>query len=121
MPWKSATKIELSEKQKRILTGFAAGTHTPLHLKTRARIVLNAAKGWGNNTIEKNMHLDPTTVKRWRDRYSMRYDELKRIEAEIPFWTPGTLQREAIQRGIVETISVRHVGRFLKRKRLTAS
>jgi hypothetical protein len=39
--------VELSEKQERILIGYAVGTHTPLHLKTRAQIVLKAAGGTG--------------------------------------------------------------------------
>lgn len=33
----------------------------------------------------------------------------------ISHWTPQALRAEAIKRGIVEQISVRHVGRFLKR------
>jgi putative transposase len=40
----------------------------------------------------------------------------------LPFshWTPELLQIEAIKGGIIESISVRHVGRILKRKRFTA-
>jgi putative transposase len=35
----------------------------------------------------------------------------------VPFshWTPGLLQKEAIKAGIVTSISVRHVGRILKK------
>lgn len=38
-------------------------------------------------------------------------------ELGLPFshWTPGALAREAVSRGIVSSISVRQVGRFLKR------
>jgi len=168
MPWKIAAEINLSEKQKRILTENAVGTHTPLHIKTRSQIVLNAAKGWSNNTIEENMGIDPKTVKLWRDRYSTQYEELKRIETETPHkmrsaimktlsdaprpgkpskfkdeqvaaiialacedpsvlglpfshWTPEILQIEAMRLGIVKSISVRQIGRFLKRKRFTAT
>ena len=168
MPWKSARKIELSKKQERILKEYALGTHTPLHYKLRSQIILNAAKGLTNNAIEKNMGLDPTTVKRWRDRYGSQYEELKRAESETPHklrsriekilsdeqrpgspstftdeqvaaiialacedpvkldlpfshWTPGLLRIEAIKCGIVESISVRQVGRFLKRKRFTTA
>lgn len=32
----------------------------------------------------------------------------------LSHWTPQALRAEAIKRGIVEHISVRHVGRFLK-------
>jgi putative transposase len=168
MPWKTATTIILSEKQKQILTENAVGTHTPLHIKIRSQIILNAAKGWNNNTIEENMDIDPKTVKLWRDRYSAQYEELKRIEAETPqkirsaivktlsdaprpggptkfrdeqvaaiiamacedpskfnlpfsHWTPELLQIEVIRLGIVESISIRQIGRFLKRKRFTAT
>ena len=36
---------------------------------------------------------------------------------DLPFshWTPELLQIEVIKRGIVESISVRQIGRFLKR------
>ena len=168
MPWKTASEISLSEKQERILTENAVGTHTPLHLKLRSQIILLAAKGWSNNAIQENLNVNPKTVKQWRDRYSIQHEELKRIQVETPHkmrsaieeilsdeqrtgspskftdeqvaaiiamacedpctfdlpfshWTPGLLRIEAVKRGIVENISVRQVGRFLKRKRFTAA
>jgi len=41
----------------------------------------------------------------------------------LPFshWTPSLLQSEVIKMGIVDNISVRHVGRLLKRTGFTAS
>jgi hypothetical protein len=41
----------------------------------------------------------------------------------LPFshWSPGLLRIEAIKIGIVEEISERQVGRFLKRQRFTAA
>jgi len=68
MPWKAPTPIILSEKQLRILTENAVGTHNPLHLKIRSQIILNAAKGCSNHTIEENMGIERKTVKLWRDR-----------------------------------------------------
>jgi hypothetical protein len=162
MSWQTASKVELSENQKRILREYAVGTHTPLHLKTRSQIVLYAADGWGNNAIERSMGLDPQTVKVWRDRYSIQYEELRHIESETPHklrnsikqilsdkqrpgrpstftddqvaviialactdpsqfnlsfshWTPELLQIEVIERGIVASISVRHIRRLLKK------
>ena len=167
MPWKKPSQINLSEKQKRILTENAVGTHTQLHIKMRSQLILNAADGWSNNEIEKKMGIDPKTVKLWRDRYSVQYEELNRIEKETPnkmrkaieqilsdaprpggpptfkdeqvatiiamacedplklglpfsHWTPELLQIEVIKHGIVESISVRQIGRFLKRKRAAA-
>jgi putative transposase len=168
MPWKSAANVELSEKQEQIVKEYAAGTHTPLHLKIRAQIVLSAAKGCTNNSIEKTMGLEAKVVKRWRDRFSARFEELKHVEAEAPrkirstikkilsdkqrpgspsqftdeqaaaiialacedpvkhelpfsHWTPGLLQREVIKLGIVNSISGRQIGRFLKRKGFTTA
>lgn len=168
MPWKAPTKITLSEKQEKVLTENAVGTHTPLHIKIRSQIVLNAAKGWSNTTIEENMGIDRKTVRLWRDRYSSGYEELKRIETETPHkirssinnilsdaqrpggptrfkdeqvaaiiamacedpskfdlpfshWTPELLQIEVVKLGIVESISVRHLGRFLKREGFTTT
>jgi len=39
----------------------------------------------------------------------------------VSHWTPADLTREVIKRGIVESISPRHVDRFLKSGRLTTS
>jgi putative transposase len=168
VPWKSAKEINLSEKEEQILTEYAVGTHTPLHLKTRAQIILKAANGGSNSAIKREMVLALTTVRQWRDRYASGHEELKRAEAETPLkmrsiikkilsdgqrpgspatftdeqtasiialacedpaerglpfshWTPGLLQMEAIKLGIVNCISVRQIGRFLKGKGFTAA
>ena len=49
----NSKKIVLSEKQERILSENAIGTHTPLHIKIRSQIILNASKGWSNTEIGK--------------------------------------------------------------------
>jgi transposase len=168
MPWSPAEIIEISQKEESIINQLSVGTHTPLHLKTRAKIVLQASEGMSNNAIKAAMKLKHDTVKRWRDRYIKMGAEIKRIEAETPHklrstieaalsdeprpgapstfsdeqvasiialaceepaifdlpfshWTPELLQIEAIKLGIVESISVRQVGRFLKRARFKAT
>ena len=93
MGWKAATEITLSEKQKDILTENAVGTHTPMHIKIRSQIILNAAKGWSNNAIEENMGLNSRTVKLWRDRYSAHYEDLKRVEMETPHKIRGAIEK----------------------------
>jgi len=165
MPCKIAKKIELSEKEELILTEHAKGTHTPLHLKIRSQIILMSAKGLSNNEIENNLKMSPKKVKRWRDRYGNKQEELKRIQTQTPHklrkaiedvladeqrpgapakftneqvayiiamsceepskfalpfshWTPTLLREEVIKLEIVEDISVRQVGRFLKRKEI---
>jgi len=167
MPQPAASKVELSERQEKILTEMYKGTHTPLHFKIRAEIVLNAANGMSNNAIEETMKLSAKKVKRWRDRYGAAHNELQRVEKETPHklrsaiertlsderrpggpptytdekvaaiiamacedpakfglpfshWTPSLLQAEVIKIGILDNISVRQVGRFLKRAGITA-
>ena len=44
-----------------------------------------------------------------------------RSERPISHWTPRELADESIKRGIVKTISTRHVGRFLKSGRFKTS
>lgn len=167
MPWKKASEIKLSEKQEKILRQIEKGTHSSMHFKIRARIILMANKGWSNNTIEENIKISAKKVKTWRDKFSENSVEINRIEIEtpnklraiikktlsdniragaptkftdeqvaaiimlscedpskmeLPFsnWTPSLLRIEAIKQGIVEEISIRQIGRFLKRKRFTA-
>ena len=114
------------------------------------------------------MCIDHKTVRKWRNRYSDSFEELKKTETETPYklrseiqkvlsdtqrkgappkfkdeqvaaiialscecpsrfnlsfsnWTPELLQIEAIKLGIVESISVRQIRRFLKRKRFKSS
>lgn len=162
MPWKSAAKIELSDKEEKILREYAAGTHVPLHLKTRSQIIVLASMGLSNNAIEREMGIKGDTVTLWRNRYSEQYEELRVTEREsphkmrqkieeiltderrsgapckftdaevatiialacedpmkigLPFshWSPSLLKEEVEKRGIVESISARQIGRFLKR------
>jgi len=168
MPWKSAERIEASEKEVAILSQMSSGTHTPLHLKTRSKIILMASQGLSNNAIRIAMNLRHGTVQKWRDRYLGMSTEIKRIEAETPHkmrasielvlsdsprpgspptfsdeqvaaiiamscedpgkfdlpfshWTPELLQIEAIKLGVVGSISVRQIERFLKRERFKTS
>jgi transposase len=167
MPRKNAAQIKLSEHEEKILTQIKVGTHSAMHLKSRAAIVLLANSGESNNSIERKLGIRGETVTKWRDRYAGSHKEITKIETEsprklrsviestlsdaprpgapatftdeqvacilalaceepkksgLPFshWTPALLQTEVIKRGIVESISAMHIGRFLKRKRLKA-
>ena len=79
-----ASEIKLSEKQKRVLIQLKNGTHSPLHLKQRAEIILLANERNSNNEIERKMGINGETVTKWRDRYSNENEELLRIEIETP-------------------------------------
>jgi transposase len=74
----------LSEKQGRILTELSNSRTVGSSLAIRSKIVLMASSGNSNNQIERELKLGKNTVKRWRDRFSSAYENLKRIESEQP-------------------------------------
>ena len=80
----TASKIELSERERQILEDYSKSTRQPLHLKIRAEIILQASRGLSNNEIERNMKLSPKRVKTWRDRYSDSEKKIAKIEEETP-------------------------------------
>ena len=79
-----AAKITLTEQQERILQQLQTGTHTPMHLKIRAKIILLASQCNTNNDIEKQMGIHGETVTKWRNRYAQAETELAIVESETP-------------------------------------
>lgn len=76
--------IQLSEREQNILESLAKGTHTPLHLKQRATIILEAAAGRSNSEIARLMNIRRNTVKKWRIRYGQAAAEIATREADHP-------------------------------------
>lgn len=91
MPGKKAPKIILSDKQKQILEGFSKGTHTPLHLKQRASIVLMASGGDSNHGIYRKLKLSYDCVAKWRSRYAAALPVLEKTEMETPLQLRGDI------------------------------
>jgi len=79
-----AAVVKLSEKQENILRQMQVGTHSPLHYKRRAEIILLANQGKSNNEIERTMSIDSEMVTLWRNRYAAAEKELALTEAENP-------------------------------------
>jgi len=79
-----AVAIKLSEKQEKILQQMYIGSHSPLHYKRRAEIILLANQGKSNNEIERTMAIDSEMVTLWRNRYAAAEKELSITEAENP-------------------------------------
>ena len=164
----NASPIMLSTKQEEILREYTRSRTVGENLRSRSEIILLASMGKSNNAIEKEMGITGKKVTKWRNRYSEKSEELKRIELEnphklrktiesvlkdeqragvpakftdeqfasivalacespgsrnLPFshWSASLLQIEAIKLGLVESISVRTVGRFLKYGRFKAA
>jgi len=84
MAKRTASLIEISERERQILEEYSRSTHQPLHLKIRSEIILQAARGLSNNEIERNMKLSARRVKTWRDRYSKSREKIGKTEEETP-------------------------------------
>jgi len=84
MAWEQAGAVELSEKQREILEGYEKGTHVPLHLKQRSKIILKLSDSVSVNKTSKEMEADPKTIRKWRDRFVEASQLLKIVELEEP-------------------------------------
>ena len=77
-----AVAIELTEKERATLEGYARGRSTPTRLVLRAKIVLRSAKGMDNKDIASELELQQKTVGLWRRRFAQQ--RLAGIEKDAP-------------------------------------
>lgn len=91
MVFQQAVTIELTEKQRQTLEKLAKGTHTPLHLKIRAHIILKAADGMNNKQISRHSNLNRNQVKKWRNRWDQSAEAISQVETEQPRSLKGTI------------------------------
>jgi len=96
-----APKITLSEEVRETLQRWAKGRATPARLVLRARIVLAAAAGQGNNhTIAAELGTNRLLVGQWRNRFAAQ--GLAGIEKDAPRGGRKPTARDALAPKIVE-------------------
>ena len=82
-----AAEIHLTQRQKEILERLSNSTHSELHFKIRATIILKAADEIGNRVIAKQMGINRGVATKWRTRYanaSKLLEQLEQIEVDSP-------------------------------------
>ncbi|MBD0347253.1 MAG: helix-turn-helix domain-containing protein [Coleofasciculus sp. Co-bin14] len=170
MPSPQAEKIILSQRQQTLLQKIVRRTTNPYRLVRRSQLILSAAAGASNSQLTRELELERSQVRLWRERWLAATPQLATVEAKnssdrelialitrvlsdrarpgttnyfsteqvvqivavacespqtsgypVSHWTPRELAAEAIKRGIVQRISPRSVGRFLKGSYFTAS
>jgi transposase len=84
MAKKEAMRVDLSERQQKILTEMKHGTHMPSHYRQRAEIIILANEKYSNNEIERKMGIHGETITKWRNRYAGAKEELVKIETDEP-------------------------------------
>ena len=142
MPVAPSHFIVLTDTQRRLLVARArrsTGEHRDV---LRARIVLAAADGAGNAAIARVLAVNVDTVRKWRRRFSEHsidglrdrprsgrppvfpatvLAEVKALACELPAasgtplakWSCPELAAEAVERGIVASVSASSVRRWL--------
>lgn len=98
MAYPQASPITLTPRQQVILEQIVRRPTSYQGLVKRVKLILAAAKGINNTQLSVALQTSRTTIRLWRKRWE-----------------------GAVKRGIVEEISPRSVGRFLKRGYSTAS
>ena len=140
---RSAEPIVLSEVERDELDRLVRAHSTPQQVALRAQIVLLAANGIGNRDSARRLGVTVQTVRCWRRRGEPDLALVDRLAdaprpgtpptftpeqicailaceppegsgVPITHWSQSALAREAVKRGLVETISHGSVGRFLK-------
>jgi putative transposase len=139
---RSAEAIVLSEVEREELDRLVRAHSTPQQLALRTQIILLAADGIGNRDSARRLGVTVQTVRCWRRRWDgssagrpagrcatsgdaadfhpgtdLRHPGAGlRTASGVPIthWSQSALAREAVKRGLVETISHGSVGRFLK-------
>jgi hypothetical protein len=161
-----AAKIQITEKQQRILQQVDRSTNAPKRLVQRSGVILMGFAGMLNVTIAQELGLARKQVGLWRQRWQQSFDALVAIECHeshaalrraieevlsdaprsgspgtftaeqvtqilavacespelsgrpIDRWTHRELADEVILRGIVTSISISQVGRYLDQAEL---
>jgi DNA-binding CsgD family transcriptional regulator len=99
MPWPSARKITLTERQRGALEHLVRAGTTPQAVAIRARVVVAAAEGASTRRLAQRLGLTRNTVHLWRDRWATAAEVLLAAEAESGDGDDRAL--EAVVRGVL--------------------
>ncbi len=97
------TPIELSDSERELLESMVASHSLPHGLVMRANIVLLAAKGCANQDIAQQLHLDPSTISKWRRRFVQ--NRLEGLHDELRPGRPRSIPDEEIAALIDKTLN----------------
>lgn len=96
------TPITLTSDERAKLTDWARRPTSAQRLALRARIALAAADGDANATIATDLRVTVPTVRKWRDRFSVR--RLEGLVDEPRPGTPRTVTDEQVESAITRTL-----------------
>jgi putative transposase len=95
-------ELVLTQDEHAQLSSMARSRSLPAALAARARIVLAAAAGEPNSAIAERMHLNRTTVGKWRNRFLAQ--RLEGLYDELRPGKPRTINDERVAELISKTL-----------------
>ena len=107
MPRLSATPIALTDDEEESLLRLSRAHKTPRKLAERASMILLASAGTGAPAS--------FTPEQICTIMALACEPPEHSDLPLSHWSQSELAREAVRRGIVDSISHGSVGRFLKR------
>lgn len=81
---KKSDKIELTQKQRKILKRISSGRHIEADAKIRANIILKLENNKVKD-VEKNLQISKPQVIKWKKRWIESFLEINRIEQNEPW------------------------------------
>jgi putative transposase len=88
------SELVLNNEEREQLEALLRSRSLPAGLVRRAKIVLHAADGEPNSAIAKRLKLNPTTVRKWRERF-VTY-RIRGLHDELRPGRPRSLEDEAV-------------------------
>jgi transposase len=82
MPSPQAEKIILSQRQQTLLQKIVRRTTNPYRLVRRSQLILSAAAGVSNSQLTRELELERSQVRLWRERWLAATPQLATVEAE---------------------------------------
>jgi transposase len=102
MPSPKPVPLELSDEERRVLTGWTRRRTTAQALALRSRIVLECAEGRSNSEVAASLAVSRETVRKWRARF-MR-DRLEGLTDEPRPGAPRKITDEQVEQIITATL-----------------
>ena len=68
--WTAASRLLVSESQRKVLETWIRAHGTPQSVATRSRVILMASQGFSNNRIARELGISRPTVIQWRQRFA---------------------------------------------------
>jgi transposase len=94
--------LELSDEERRVLTGWSRRRTTAQALALRSRIVLSCAEGGSNTQIAEDLGISRETVRKWRTRFAV--SRLDGLADEPRPGAPRKITDEQVEAVIVKTL-----------------